>query len=111
MGPNGRVSANTHRGVGSYFGPDVVAQFCERHNVHTIVRAHEVVSKGFAWQRDRTQLLTLFSATNYCGVTNNNGATATFSDEGRVTLHSLAPKMHTWNDSPRSPPPSPRAPQ
>ena len=87
-----------------------MARFCERHNIHLIVRAHEVVSKGFAWQgpNDSRQLLTLFSATNYCGVSNNSGGAATFSAEGKITLHSLAPKVRSWDNSPRSPPPSPR---
>lgn len=46
-----------------------------------IIRAHEVTMDGFDLHSDG-HLVTLFSATNYCGVCNNNGAVieATWGD-------------------------------
>ena len=38
-----------------------------------IIRAHEVTMDGFDLHSDG-HLVTLFSATNYCGVCGNNGA-------------------------------------
>ena len=55
------------------FGPDRVKQFCENNGLQMIVRAHECVMDGFE-RFAQGQLLTLFSATNYCGTANNAGA-------------------------------------
>ena len=55
------------------FGPDRVKQFCENNGLQMIIRAHECVMDGFE-RFAQGQLLTLFSATNYCGTANNAGA-------------------------------------
>ncbi|CAL6334622.1 unnamed protein product [Bathycoccus prasinos] len=55
------------------FGPDRVKQFCENNGLQMIVRAHECVMDGFE-RFAQGQLLTLFSATNYCGTANNADA-------------------------------------
>ena len=55
------------------FGPDRVKQFCENNGLQMLVRAHECVMDGFE-RFAQGQLLTLFSATNYCGTANNAGA-------------------------------------
>eukprot|EP00249_Psilotum_nudum_P023104 c28750_g1_i1 orf=412-3258(+) len=55
------------------FGPDRVMTFCENNNLQLIVRAHECVMDGFE-RFAQGHLITLFSATNYCGTANNAGA-------------------------------------
>ncbi|CEF99328.1 Serine/threonine-specific protein phosphatase/bis(5-nucleosyl)-tetraphosphatase [Ostreococcus tauri] len=55
------------------FGPDRVRAFCETNGIQMIVRAHECVMDGFE-RFAQGQLLTVFSATNYCGTANNAGA-------------------------------------
>lgn len=55
------------------FGPDRVKAFCETNGIHMIIRAHECVMDGFE-RFAQGQLLTVFSATNYCGTANNAGA-------------------------------------
>ena len=55
------------------FGPDRVKSFCNDNNLQVIVRAHECVMDGFE-RFAGGQLITLFSATNYCGTANNAGA-------------------------------------
>jgi diadenosine tetraphosphatase ApaH/serine/threonine PP2A family protein phosphatase len=54
------------RGVSFTFGPDVVAAFLKRHDLDLICRAHQVVEDGYEFFAKR-QLVTLFSAPNYCG--------------------------------------------
>jgi hypothetical protein len=49
------------------FGNDVVAEFCRLLDVDLIVRAHEAVTDGHAFNGDKNQLCTIFSAPNYCG--------------------------------------------
>lgn len=53
------------RGVSFTFGPDVVAAFLKRHDLDLICRAHQVVEDGYEFFA-RRQLVTLFSAPNYC---------------------------------------------
>ncbi|XP_076898664.1 serine/threonine-protein phosphatase BSL1-like [Bidens hawaiensis] len=55
------------------FGPDRVIDFCKRNSLQLIIRAHECVMDGFE-RFAQGQLITLFSATNYCGTANNAGA-------------------------------------
>ena len=61
------------RGVSFTFGPDVVARFLQKHDMDLICRAHQVVEDGYEFFAKR-QLVTLFSAPNYCGEFDNAGA-------------------------------------
>ncbi|CAH8440515.1 unnamed protein product [Schistosoma mattheei] len=64
--------AENDRGVSFTFGPDVVTKFLNRHDMDLICRAHQVVEDGFEFFC-RRQLVTLFSAPNYCGEFDNAG--------------------------------------
>ncbi|KAH7277181.1 hypothetical protein KP509_39G038100 [Ceratopteris richardii] len=55
------------------FGPDRVLEFCKNNDLQLIIRAHECVMDGFE-RFAHGHLITLFSATNYCGTANNAGA-------------------------------------
>lgn len=46
--------------------PDRVTDFCKKNKLQLIIRAHECVMDGFE-RFAQGQLITLFSATNYCG--------------------------------------------
>ncbi|PAN35677.1 hypothetical protein PAHAL_6G226100 [Panicum hallii] len=61
------------RGVSFTFGADKVAEFLNKHDLDLICRAHQVVEDGYEFFADR-QLVTIFSAPNYCGEFNNAGA-------------------------------------
>lgn len=60
------------RGVSFTFGADVVNKFLHRHDLDLICRAHQVVEDGYEFFAKR-QLVTLFSAPNYCGEFDNAG--------------------------------------
>lgn len=47
--------------------PDRVTDFCKKNKLQLIIRAHECVMDGFE-RFAQGQLITLFSATNYCGM-------------------------------------------
>lgn len=61
------------RGVSFTFGETVVRKFTQKHDLDLICRAHQVVEDGYEFF-GRRQLVTLFSAPNYCGEFDNSGA-------------------------------------
>nr|CDS29095.2 serine:threonine protein phosphatase PP1 gamma [Hymenolepis microstoma] len=61
------------RGVSYTFGADIVVKFLAKHDFDLICRAHQVVEDGYEFFAKR-QLVTLFSAPNYCGEFDNAGA-------------------------------------
>ncbi|KAJ0406341.1 hypothetical protein ATCC90586_007184 [Pythium insidiosum] len=62
------------RGAGILYGPDVVQKFMSKNKLALIIRSHECVPRGFDWPyQDKGMLVTLFSASNYCGKANNLG--------------------------------------
>jgi len=61
------------RGVSFTFGQDVISKFLMKHDLDLVCRAHQVVEDGYDFFAKR-QLVTLFSAPNYCGEFDNAGA-------------------------------------
>jgi serine/threonine-protein phosphatase PP1 catalytic subunit len=61
------------RGVSYTFGADVVTKFLAQHDLDLVCRAHQVVEAGYEFFA-RRQLVTVFSAPNYCGEFDNAGA-------------------------------------
>lgn len=68
------------RGVSFTFGPEIVASFLRKHDLDLICRAHQVVEDGYEFFGKR-QLVTLFSAPNYCNEFCNAAALMSI-DEG-----------------------------
>ncbi|KAM0910907.1 hypothetical protein ACQ4PT_013795 [Festuca glaucescens] len=84
------------------FGPDRVTEFCKRNKLQMIIRAHECVMDGFE-RFAHGQLITLFSATNYCGTANNAGSILVVG-RGLVIvpklIHPLPPPINSPESSP-----------
>ncbi|KAK9201747.1 hypothetical protein WN944_016953 [Citrus x changshan-huyou] len=82
--------------------PDRVSDFCKRNKLQLIIRAHECVMDGFE-RFAQGQLITLFSATNYCGTANNAGAILVVG-RGLVVvpklIHPLPPPLQSPETSP-----------
>lgn len=78
------------RGVSFTFGEDIVASFCNRHDLDLIVRAHQVVEDGYEFF-SRRQLVTLFSAPNYCGEFDNAGAMMAIDESLMCSFQILKP--------------------
>ena len=64
---------SNERGVSYLFSKNVVDRFLTKNNLDLIVRAHQVVESGYEFFSGQ-QLLTLFSAPNYCEEFDNYGA-------------------------------------
>jgi len=82
------------RGVSYTFGPDVVTKFLARHDLDLICRAHQVVEDGYEFFAKR-QLVTLFSAPNYCGEFDNAGAMMSVDETLMCSFQVLKPASRT----------------
>lgn len=67
------------RGVSYTFGEAVIKQFLKKNDIDLICRAHQVVEDGYEFFCGR-QLVTVFSAPNYCGEFDNSGALMSVDD-------------------------------
>eukprot|EP01026_Neomeris_dumetosa_P048164 TRINITY_DN4158_c0_g2_i2.p1 TRINITY_DN4158_c0_g2~~TRINITY_DN4158_c0_g2_i2.p1 ORF type:complete len:916 (+),score=170.18 TRINITY_DN4158_c0_g2_i2:140-2749(+) len=82
------------------FGPDRVMEFTQNNNLQMIIRAHECVMDGFE-RFAQGRLITLFSATNYCGTANNAGAILVVGRDLVLVpklIHPLPPNTATQED-------------
>ena len=78
------------RGVSFIFGDDVVGTFLNRHDLDLVVRAHQVVEDGYEFFA-RRQLVTLFSAPNYCGEFDNAAAVMSVDESLLCSFQILKP--------------------
>ena len=85
--------AENDRGVSYTFGADVVGKFLSKHDFDLVVRAHQVVEDGYEFFADR-QLVTIFSAPNYCGEFDNAGAVMAVDESLMCSFRILKPDLH-----------------
>ena len=78
------------RGVSFVFGKDVVKAFLKNHDLDLICRAHQVVEDGYEFFCNR-QLVTIFSAPNYCNEFDNSAAIMTVDDMLTCSFQILQP--------------------
>jgi serine/threonine-protein phosphatase PP1 catalytic subunit len=95
------------RGVSFTFGPDYVQAFCKKHDLDLVCRAHQVVEEGYEFFAKR-QLITIFSAPNYCGEFNNSGALMSVDENLVCSFQILKPAeqkiAQMGNPRPNTPP-------
>jgi len=82
--------AENDRGVSYTFGADVVSKFLQKHDFDLVVRAHQVVEDGYEFFADR-QLVTIFTAPNYCGEFDNAGAVMAVDESLMCSFRILKP--------------------
>lgn len=78
------------RGVSYIFSAGVVKNFLQAQNLDLVVRAHQVVADGYEFFASR-QLVTVFSAPNYCGMFNNNAALMVVDQNLKCSFQILRP--------------------
>jgi len=81
---------DNERGVSFVFGPEIVASFLKKQDLDLICRAHQVVEDGYEFFAKR-QLVTLFSAPNYCGEYDNAGAMMSVDENLMCSFQILKP--------------------
>lgn len=73
---------NKQRGCSYYYGADAVTKFLSTNKLLSVIRAHEVQLEGFRmsmWRNKKfPEVITIFSAPNYCDTYNNKGAIIKF---------------------------------
>eukprot|EP00301_Raphidiophrys_heterophryoidea_P020260 c5001_g1_i2.p1 GENE.c5001_g1_i2~~c5001_g1_i2.p1 ORF type:complete len:490 (+),score=92.17 c5001_g1_i2:140-1609(+) len=94
------VHANVARGANvNSFGPDRVVEFCQNNRVQMIIRAHQCVPDGFEYFAGG-KLITVFSATNYCGQHRNDGALVQIDSELVVCIKAVKARSMTVSEGP-----------
>ncbi|CAG2099941.1 unnamed protein product [Medioppia subpectinata] len=78
------------RGVSVTFGVDKLRSFIDSVNIDLICRAHQVVEDGYEFFGDR-DLVTIFSAPNYCGEFDNSGAIMNVDEKMCCSFQVLKP--------------------
>ncbi|OMJ90429.1 hypothetical protein SteCoe_7236 [Stentor coeruleus] len=81
---------DNERGVSFTFGNEVVTNFLRKHDMDLICRAHQVVEDGYEFFAKR-QLVTVFSAPNYCGEFDNAGALMSVDESLMCSFQILRP--------------------
>nr|AAF37821.1 type 1 serine/threonine phosphoprotein phosphatase PP1beta [Trypanosoma cruzi] len=81
----------SQRGVSYTFGEDVVRRACENLKIDVVLRAHQVVDNGYAFFAER-RLVTIFSASNYCGEFTNSGAMLMMDENCKCSFQVFKPQ-------------------
>ena len=71
----------------------MIRDFLARHDLDLICRAHQVVEDGYKFQANR-QLVTIFSAPNYCGEFDNAGAILVVRQDLVCSFKVMRPHSH-----------------
>lgn len=82
------------RGAGYTFGKDVSDTFKQKNGLGLIVRAHQLVMEGFNWSHT-TNVVTIFSAPNYCYKCGNQAAILEVDDDMKYTFLQFDPAPRT----------------
>jgi protein phosphatase len=90
-------------GIGNIvkFGPDRVNEFLKNNSLSLILRAHECVMDGFE-RFASGQLITVFSATDYCGKHKNAGAILFLTNKFEIKPYLIYPQdcpNKNWDNS------------
>ena len=78
--PRIQLFRESRRGLGFLFGKEAIDNFHLKNNTKIIIRGHECVMEGFEDVFDGN-VLTVFSASNYCGVSENKASVLIVYDE------------------------------
>ncbi|KAI9014155.1 Metallo-dependent phosphatase-like protein [Hyaloraphidium curvatum] len=81
---------DSERGVSYCFGRAIVQDFLQKNDLDLVCRAHMIVEDGYEFFGNRI-LVTIFSAPNYCGEFDNNGAVMSVNEELLCSFEILTP--------------------
>lgn len=92
------------RGAGYNFGQDISEQFNHNNGLTLVARAHQLVMEGYNWSHERN-VVTVFSAPNYCYRCGNQAAIMELDDELNYSFLQFdpAPRTEGFHKFPRAP--------
>jgi protein phosphatase len=90
--------ASMKRRVGFIFGEKPTRAFLHQNELTLMIRAHECVANGYEELFDG-KLITVFTASNYCGVTGNQGAVLEVADASHIKKWQFDPLPWRLRDS------------
>ncbi|KAH8289875.1 hypothetical protein KR054_012435, partial [Drosophila jambulina] len=76
---------HSHRGAGHHFGQDISKDFNHTNDLALVSRAHQLEMQGFRWRHSRN-VLTIFSAPNYCSRCCNKAAIMKLDNSLKISL-------------------------
>jgi serine/threonine-protein phosphatase 2A catalytic subunit len=85
------------RGAGYTFGQDISEQFNHINGLKLLARAHQLVMEGYNWAHDRN-VVTIFSAPNYCYRCGNQAAIMEIDDHLKYTFLQFDPEPRERKD-------------
>ncbi|RYO99080.1 hypothetical protein DL764_006907 [Monosporascus ibericus] len=90
------------RGAGYTFGQDISEAFNHNNGLTLIARAHQLVMEGYNWSQDRN-VVTIFSAPNYCYRCGNQAAIMEIDEHLKYTLDARLLPMNLTGGSTQFP--------
>ncbi|KAJ2144183.1 Palmitoyl-protein thioesterase 1 [Coemansia sp. RSA 678] len=88
---NGR--SPSPRGTAIQYGPDVTKEFCDANDLKLVIRSHQQMDEGYEIAHNG-QMVTVFSAPNYCDASTNKGAYIRITPELECSYHKFAAVPH-----------------
>jgi len=85
------------RGAGWLFGAKVVKEFNHVNSIECIARAHQLVQEGHKYMFDQ-QLVTVWSAPNYCYRCGNMASIMTVKENGEKEFNTFGPAAENNDD-------------
>lgn len=91
------------RGAGYTFGQDISEKFNQNNGLTLIARAHQLIMEGYNWNHDQ-QVVTIFSAPNYCYRCGNQAAIMEIDEKTGKTFVQFDPAPRRGGPSLGKPP-------
>lgn len=95
---------NSSRGAGWLFGSEVAREFNYVNNLNLVARAHQLVMEGFKYHFEEKDVVTVWSAPNYCYRCGNVASVMKVDENGQ-------PKFSIFNAVPEDTKMAPQKPQ
>jgi len=86
------------RGIGYLFGPSASKTFIEKNQIKYIIRGHECVAGGLETHFNGS-VITVFTASNYCGIVNNKSAVLIIKDSKTHEVKRFPPLQYLLREN------------